>query len=95
LRSAPAPVAIAASIDIEKTVFLGRGTESECNDGLNLLTGSMDDKVTYCFKVTNTGSENLASVEVEDSELNFNNESIGALAPGETKTVLKKSKANK
>jgi uncharacterized repeat protein (TIGR01451 family) len=86
LRLAVAP----ASIDIEKTVYTGHGTESQCN-GLKLLTGAMDDEVTFCFEVTNTGSANLSSVEVKDPELNFDNTSIAALAPGETKTVIMQS----
>jgi uncharacterized repeat protein (TIGR01451 family) len=89
LRLAPGPAA-AASIHIEKTVYTGHCTESQCN-GSELLTGAMDDEVTFCFEVTNSGSANLASVEVKDPELNFDNASIGTLAPGETKTVIMQS----
>jgi uncharacterized repeat protein (TIGR01451 family) len=89
LRLAPGPPP-AASIDIEKTIYTGHGTESQCN-GSELLTGAMGDKVTFCFKVTNTGDTDLGSVEVKDPELKFDNASIGALAPGETKTVIMQS----
>jgi uncharacterized repeat protein (TIGR01451 family) len=76
-----------AKLDIEKTVFKGHGTESDCN-GSELLTGEIFDDVTFCFEVTNTGREYLASIQVEDPELGFVNTSIGILAPGETKTVI-------
>jgi hypothetical protein len=48
----------------------------------------MNDEVTYCFKVTNEGSSYLNNVAVTDFDLNFSTESVGMLAPGETKTVI-------
>jgi uncharacterized repeat protein (TIGR01451 family) len=87
LRLAPAP-----AITIEKTVYAGHGSESTGN-GSKVLTGAMDDEVTFSFKVTNTGSTNLDSVEVKDPKLNFD-ASIGALAPGETKSATLKSSIN-
>jgi uncharacterized repeat protein (TIGR01451 family) len=89
LRLAPAPASSDTSITIEKTVYAGHGSESKGN-GSKVLTGAMDDEVTFSFKVTNTGSTNLDSVEVKDPKLNFVT-SVGALAPGETKTATLKS----
>jgi hypothetical protein len=83
------PLEAAVSIAIEKTVYAGHGLESKGN-GSKVLTGAMDDEVTFSFKVTNCGSTNLDSVEVKDAKLNFDT-SIGALAPGETKTATLKS----
>jgi hypothetical protein len=55
------------------------------------LTGKIDDEVTFSFKVTNSGTAYLANVVVKDPDLEFDDVSIGALAPGETKTVFKQS----
>jgi hypothetical protein len=45
--------------------------------------------------VTNIGTAYLDSVEVNDAELGVVNASIGALAPGETKTIILSSRACK
>jgi uncharacterized repeat protein (TIGR01451 family) len=79
-----------ALIDIEKTFYMGHGTESQCSES-KLWTGAVDGDVTFCFKVTNIGRACLDSVEVNDPELGFVSASIGALAPGETKTIIMKS----
>jgi uncharacterized repeat protein (TIGR01451 family) len=81
------PLEFEADIVIEKTVYMGHGAASDCN-GENLLAGAMGDEVTYCFEVTNNGFSYLNYVRVTDSGLNFSNDSIGMLAPGETKTVV-------
>jgi uncharacterized repeat protein (TIGR01451 family) len=76
-----------AHIDIEKTVYKGHGPATACS-GVDLLAGVMDEDVTYCFKVTNNGLSYLNNVAVTDSDMNFSNDSIGMLVPGQTKTVI-------
>jgi uncharacterized repeat protein (TIGR01451 family) len=76
------------------------GNESKANEsngneckgiGSKFLAGKMDDEVTFSFKVTNSGKTCLANVVVKDRDLDVDDVSIGALAPGETKTVFKQS----
>jgi uncharacterized repeat protein (TIGR01451 family) len=76
-----------ADIDIEKTVYMGHNGKVSCN-GEELVTGTMDDLITYCFEVTNNGSSYLKDVAVSDSVVGFTTDSIGVLAPGQKKTVF-------
>jgi uncharacterized repeat protein (TIGR01451 family) len=80
-----------AHIDIGKTVNKGHGPATACS-GVDLLAGVMDEDVTYCFKVTNNGVSYLNNVAVTDSDMNYSNDSIGMLAPGQAKTVIMMTK---
>jgi uncharacterized repeat protein (TIGR01451 family) len=81
------PLGFTANIDIEKTVYMGHNGLVSCN-GEELVTGEMNDLITYCFEVTNNGPSYLKDVLVSDSVLGFNTDSIGVLAPGQTVTVF-------
>jgi uncharacterized repeat protein (TIGR01451 family) len=80
-------LAFTADIDIEKTVYLGHNGLASCN-GEELVTGEMNDLITYCFEVTNNGPSHLKNVWVSDSVLGYETDSIGVLAPGQTVTVF-------
>jgi hypothetical protein len=80
-------LAFTAKIDIEKTVYMGHNGLVSCN-GEELVTGEMNDLITYCFEVTNNGPSFLKNVLVSDSVLGYKTNSIGVLAPGQTVTVF-------
>jgi hypothetical protein len=76
------------SITIQNTVYLGDDNGASCaSSGVESVTGPMDVKVVYCFTVQNTGNTHLGSVKITDAELSFADDTIGMLAPGESKLV--------
>jgi len=83
-----AVVEVAPSISLNKTVYLGHDGGASC-PGTELTSGVVNDDVTYCFVVTNTGDTVLTSVTVSDTDLTPNvNISIGTLAIGAVTTVF-------
>ncbi|MEM7030747.1 MAG: SdrD B-like domain-containing protein [Chloroflexota bacterium] len=58
----------AAVINLQKTVYQGHDSGANC-EGLDLYIGNVGDLITYCFKITNTGSTHLNVPEVVDPDL--------------------------
>lgn len=78
-----------ASILIENNVYLGHDDGQSCDTdaAISRVSGYDGADVTYCFKVTNTGTTHLAAITIDDPQLSFFDSSIGSLGPGETATV--------
>ncbi|MEZ4712135.1 MAG: SdrD B-like domain-containing protein [Caldilineaceae bacterium] len=55
-------------ITLQKTVYLGNNSGAGCPGG-ELAIGANSASVTYCFRVTNTGSFYLSDVTVVDDDL--------------------------
>jgi len=51
------------------------------------VVGDLNASVTYCLTVTNTGETNINQVTVTDAELGITDNSIGQLAPGQSKLL--------
>jgi len=65
----PDPVTVGTpSISLEKTVYPGDDGGASC-DGMELVSGILNDVVTYCFVVTNTGGITLSGVQITDDDL--------------------------
>ncbi len=59
---------VGPSIELRKTVYLGHNGGESCA-GTELVAGAIDDLLTYCFEVTNTGDTFLNEVELNDVQL--------------------------
>lgn|GEM_PF-2765195 len=57
---------VVSEIEIQKTVAAGAGAPCP---GIELVSGSSGDPVTYCFEVENTGTVTLADVAITDGDL--------------------------
>ena len=56
-----------ASINIETTV--AAGADADCADAVEVLLIPVDEDITWCFEVTNTGAVDLLVTRVTDPEL--------------------------
>ncbi len=56
------------SVSIEKTVYAGHDAGAGC-PGSELILGSFDQAVTWCFAVTNTGDTYLSNIQILDLDL--------------------------
>ena len=63
------------SISIDKTVYLGHDGGAGCS-GVDSLEGASGAAITYCFAVTNTGSEALAGAAVSDPALGISSDDM-------------------
>ena len=73
-----------SSVELDNTVYLGHNGGTSCGTGIpsELVVGYSGANVTYCFKVTNTGSTYLSRIAVVNDDLSFEDESAGTIAPG-------------
>jgi len=79
--------ACGAEVGLRKTVYLGHDDGASC-PGFDYITGQIDEPVTYCFTVTNSGLVSLAHVTVTDLSLpGFIPVNLGTLAPGQSGTI--------
>lgn len=79
--------ACGADIGLSKTVYFGHDSGASC-PGLDSITGPIDEPITYCFTVTNSGLVNLVNVTVTDPDLpGFIPVNIGTLAPKQSGTI--------
>ncbi len=81
-------------INVEKTVYLGHDDGAGC-DGSESVTGVEGTRISYCFRVTNTGSAHLSDVTVDDADLGIDNGDMAVvsgqltrLAPGASATLV-------
>lgn len=83
-----------ASIEVTNLVYKGEDGEGGCTRAVDFLEEIEQTAVTYCFKITNTGSTYLDWVTLTNSDLNIPTSefSIPKLAPGDWITVTKKGK---
>jgi uncharacterized repeat protein (TIGR01451 family) len=78
-----------AAIEIAKTVYLGHDGGASCPGGES-VTGANGTDVTYCFRVTNTGTTYLDSITINDPDLGITEADMtplsgsSPLAPGES-----------
>jgi uncharacterized repeat protein (TIGR01451 family) len=78
-----------AAIEIAKTVYLGHDSGASCPGGES-VTGANGADVTYCFRVTNTGTTYLDSITINDPDLGITEadmtllSGLTPLAPGES-----------
>jgi CshA-type fibril repeat protein len=68
------PQPLTASIELDKTLYRGHGNNAAaCNAGVDELVvvdaQRKPQKVTYCFKITNTGQTYLKNLRLEDLPL--------------------------
>lgn len=78
-----------ATVLIENNVYLGHDDGQSCDtdSAVSRVSGYDGADVTYCFKVTNTGSTHLAQIAIDVPQLSFFDSSIATLAPGESSIV--------
>lgn len=73
-----------ASIDITNTVYLGNDGTSKCGTAVESVKDLFGSKVTYCFKVTNTGETHLRSISLMDPDIQYALILNQTLAPNES-----------
>ncbi len=83
--------AVAPALTVEKTVYRGIDDGAGCAGAGDLVHGLLDDDVTYCFTVTNTGDTHLTPVTLDDADLGVGDGdmvlasgSLADLAPGDS-----------
>lgn len=71
---------------INNKVYTGHNDGDSCNTRIprNEVNGYNGQPVTYCFNVTNPSNTWLTNVKITNQKLNYQNDSIGMLAPGQT-----------
>lgn len=73
---------------LDNVVYKGQlGTDSCETMGVEHVRGYVNDEITYCFKVTNTGNTHLTNVKVTNSDLSYSNDAMVDLAPGASTVV--------
>lgn len=78
---------ISAAIRLDKTVYRGQNNGASC-PGVDLVGDLPGAPLTYCFKVTNTGSVHLDSIVITDTTLSLKTANlklvsgVQPLAPG-------------
>lgn len=82
-------IALSPAVSIQKTVYLGQDGKKSCGttSAVEQVEGQLNTKVTYCFRVTNTGTTFLRIPSVSDPSLPYTTDSVGQLAPGASTTV--------
>ena len=78
------------SIQVEKTVYLGHDDGAGCA-GVESVEAEVDDEVTWCFTITNTGDVDLVDIDLADPVLGVDqgdvtllSGSLATLAPDAT-----------
>lgn len=82
-------IAFAPQILIENTVYAGDNGPKECRvAGVEKVIVALNETVTYCFKVSNTGNTHLNAIKISDPLLNnYVKTDLVQLAPGESTVV--------
>jgi hypothetical protein len=76
------------TINIENTVYIGSDAGASCEESkLVVVSGYPKTNVVYCLQVLNTGDSHLINVQIVDTELKVNDNSIKLLGPGESKVI--------
>jgi Na+-translocating ferredoxin:NAD+ oxidoreductase RnfG subunit len=78
-------LAYVTGVTIENTVYFGHNGGSSCgNSTKKQAEGFAGTKVTYCFKIQNTGKTYLGDITIDNVDLEYYNDGtlIGPLAPG-------------
>jgi hypothetical protein len=75
-----------ACIEIDNRVYRGHDNGKSCgtNHALEKVQGDLNDDVTFCFNVTNTGKCKLSHVVVKNIVLKFKDTTIGKLDIGQS-----------
>lgn len=85
-----------ADIVIVNKVHLGTDGGETCKNKMNAIGDHVNDfygsDVTFCFLVKNKGTSHLRNVRVTNPVLDFQDGSIGTLAPGEVKILYHEDK---
>lgn len=91
LFEATTKLAFKPAIKVENVVYLGNGGSAGCSQGVELATDVSGAPVTYCFKVTNSGSTYLDRITLTNKDLGFvaGDFTVPKLAPGEFFLVSK------
>ena len=76
-------------LTLDKTVYAGHDAGAGCPGGEQVV-GEVDDPITYCFEVTNSGDTTLAPVTLEDADLGLTDADmtvlsgdLASMAPGD------------
>jgi hypothetical protein len=82
---------VAPAISLKKSIYSGHDGGASC-PGLDYLVVPLQDKVTYCFTLTNVGDTYLDSITIADPDLNISmadlkpvpGSQLPPLAPGDS-----------
>lgn len=72
-----------AKINLQKTVYVGHDSGAGC-PGVDKVVGKMNEKITYCFVVTNTGQTYLSNIVISDTTINISEQQMTRLSGKET-----------
>ncbi len=86
-----------AGVTVEKTVYAGHDAGAGC-PGDEQVAGELDDEITYCFTVTDSGDTTLAPVTladidlgVTDADLTVLSGDLSSMAPGDEAVLYAES----
>ena len=79
-------------VDLKTLVYAGHDGGASCGDAQNYVEATQDAKVTYCYVVTNTGTNYLSGITLTTKDVSVSPTLLDAdsapLAPGDSATYI-------